>query len=182
MYRHTIIETSWGYFGFAGTNQAVCRTCLPVDTPDIARQVLLEGLKIRADRLPFDAALLPHLQKKVLAYFNGLNVDFSTEIAVDIKKLGSFDRKVLQTCARIGFGHTMTYGQLARVIGYPHAARAVGNALARNPIPLIIPCHRVLRSDGGLGGFSAIGATELKQRLLDLEQAHSLVTACATAQ
>jgi methylated-DNA-[protein]-cysteine S-methyltransferase len=180
MIRHAIIETSWGYFGIAGTEEAVWRTCLPVDTPDIARQVLLEGLNTTSDRLPLQTNLLPHLQKKILAYFNGRNVDFSTETAVDLGSMGNFDKTVLQACAKIKPGHTMTYGQLSRTIGYPNAARAVGNALARNPIPLIIPCHRVLRSDGGLGGFSAIGATELKQRLLDLEQSHSrITTVCA---
>jgi methylated-DNA-[protein]-cysteine S-methyltransferase len=180
MIRHAIIETSWGYFGIAGTEDALCRTCLPVETPDIARQVLLNGLNMTADRLPYQSDLLPSLQTGILAYFNDQTVDFSTGIAVDLGKMGNFDKAVLQACARIKPGSTTTYGQLARTIGYPHAARAVGNALARNPIPLIIPCHRVLRSDGGLGGFSAIGATELKQRLLDLERSHERVSAvCA---
>lgn len=177
MIQHTIIETDWGYFGIAGTEEAVSRTCLPVETPDIARQVLLNGLNMTADHLPYQSDLLPSLQTGILAYFNGQNVDFSTGIAVDVGNLGNFNRAVLEGCSKIGFGSTMTYGQLARTIGYPNAARAVGNALARNPVPLIIPCHRVLRSDGGLGGFSAIGSTELKQRLLDLEQ----LTACISA-
>jgi O-6-methylguanine DNA methyltransferase len=181
MLRHAIIETNWGYFGIAGTEDAVSRTCLPVDTPDIARQVLLEGLNTTIESLPYDPHLLPHLQKKILAYFNGRTVDFSTEIAVDLGKLGNFDKSVLQACSKIGFGSKTTYRQLAQAIGYPRAARAVGNALARNPVPLVIPCHRVLRSDGRLGGFSAIGSTELKQRLLDLEQSHSRATACAMA-
>jgi methylated-DNA-[protein]-cysteine S-methyltransferase len=177
MPKHAIIETAWGYFGIAGTEDALCRTCLPVETPDVARQVLLEGLRTTADRLPYDSNLLPNLQAKISAYFNGQNVDFSIGIAVDLSNLGNFDRTVLDACSKIGFGRTMTYGQLAQTIGYPHAARAVGNALARNPIPLIIPCHRVFRSDGGLGGFSAIGSTALKQRLLDFEQLTARISA-----
>lgn len=176
MLQHAIIETSWGYFGIAGTDEALCRACLPVETPDIARRVLLDGLKITADRLAYQPDLLPSLQTRILAYFNSQNVDFSTGITVDLGKLGNFDRAVLQACSRIAFGRTMTYGQLAQTAGYPGSARAVGNALARNPIPLIIPCHRVLRSDGGLGGFSAIGSTDLKKRLLDLERSHSRLT------
>jgi methylated-DNA-[protein]-cysteine S-methyltransferase len=181
MFRHAIIETTWGYFGLAGTENAVCRTCLPVETPAIARQVLLEGLKTTADNLPFDARILPGLQAKITAYFNGQNVDFSTGIAVDIGNLGDFNRTVLEACSKIGFGRTTTYSQLARSIGYPLAARAIGNALARNPIPLIIPCHRVLRRDGGLGGFSAIGSTDLKKRLLDFEQLTARISAFTAA-
>jgi methylated-DNA-[protein]-cysteine S-methyltransferase len=176
MLRHAIIETSWGYFGLAGTENTLCRTCLPVDTPALARQVLLEGLNTTPDQLPCQPDLLSSLQSRILAYFNGRSADFSTGIAFGLGKMGSFDRTVLEACAKIPFGRTLTYAQLARTIGHPSAARAVGNALARNPIPLIIPCHRVLRSDGALGGFSAIGSTALKQRLLDFEQAHSRIT------
>ncbi len=181
MFRHAIIETSWGYFGIAGTADALCRTCLPVDSPDIARQVLLDGLHATPDQLPYQRDLLPQLQSKISAYFNGQNVDFTTGIGVDLGNMGNFDRTVLAGCSKIAFGRTATYGQLARRIGYPLAARAVGNALAHNPIPLIIPCHRVLRSDGGLGGFSAIGSTTLKQRLLDFEQLTARISAFSNA-
>ena len=181
MFRHAIIETTWGYFGLAGTANAVCRTCLPVETPAIARRVLLEGLKTTVDNLPYDSSLLPNAQAKVAAYFNGQNVDFTTGIAVDLGNMGNFDRTVLDACSKVGLGRTTTYGQLAKAIRCPLAARAVGNALARNPIPLIIPCHRVLRNDGGLGGFSAIGSTDLKKRLLDFEQITARISTFAAA-
>jgi len=79
-------------------------------------------------------------------------------------------RKVLRACRNIPHGQTATYGALAARVGSPAAARAVGGAMAANPIPLIIPCHRVLRADGGLGGFSTTGGTATKQRLLQHER------------
>jgi methylated-DNA-[protein]-cysteine S-methyltransferase len=181
MYRYTIIETAWGYFGLAAADAALARTCLPVETPNTARHVLLDGLKTTPDSVPFQRNLLPTLQKSVLAYFNGQIVDFSTETAIDLGKMGHFHKRVLEACSQIPFGKKTTYRGLAETIASPGAARAVGNALARNPIPLIIPCHRVLRTDGGLGGFSAIGATELKQRLLVHEQSHLRASVCAKA-
>ncbi len=114
-----------------------------------------------------DPRLFPHLQKQLRDYFDGRSVEF--DVPVDFSPLSPFQRKVLSACAEIGYGRTMTYGQLARRIGSPHAARAVGGALARNPIPLVIPCHRVIAGDGSLGGFSAPQGVTLKRRLLDLE-------------
>jgi methylated-DNA-[protein]-cysteine S-methyltransferase len=175
MIRHAIFKTRWGYFGLAGTDRTLCRTCLPVSEPSIAKAVVLSGLFCDST-LP-DKGLLPDLQEQIAAYFEGQNVDFSTKIEVDLADRRPFERTVLNTCRRIGFGRTMTYAQLAAAVGSPRAARAVGNAMASNPVPLIIPCHRVLRSDGGLGGFSAIGSTDLKQRLLNLEQLHTCVSA-----
>jgi len=79
-------------------------------------------------------------------------------------------RQVLQACRNISFGQTRTYSDLAKQVGSPNAARAVGGVMAHNPIPLIIPCHRVLRTDGGLGGFSAPGGIAIKQKMLHHEQ------------
>ena len=105
-------------------------------------------------------------EERIIAYFEGENVDFSTDPAVNLDALSPFDRKVLQACRKIRPGETTTYGDLAVRAGHPGVARAVGSALAHNPIPLIIPCHRVLRSDGSLGGFSAPGGLTTKQNLL----------------
>jgi methylated-DNA-[protein]-cysteine S-methyltransferase len=80
-----------------------------------------------------------------------------------------FQRAVWNAAALIPFGHVQTYGWIAAQIGRPAAARAVGSALSRNPLPLIVPCHRVVRGDGALGGFFASGGTALKRRLLEHE-------------
>ncbi|MBE3144695.1 MAG: MGMT family protein [Planctomycetes bacterium] len=87
-----------------------------------------------------------------------------------LDSLPAFTRKVLDACRKIPAGKTVSYSQLAGMIGKPRASRAVGSALARNPIPLIIPCHRVVHSDGSLGNFSAPGGTSLKKMLIDLER------------
>jgi methylated-DNA-[protein]-cysteine S-methyltransferase len=85
---------------------------------------------------------------------------------VDLARLGPFEREVLAHLRRIPAGQVRTYQQIAQALGQPGAARAVGTACARNPLPLLIPCHRVVRSDGGLGGYSLRGGPHLKRRLL----------------
>jgi methylated-DNA-[protein]-cysteine S-methyltransferase len=88
---------------------------------------------------------------------------------VDLDGLPPFQRKVLLAERRVPYGRTITYGALAAKVGRPRAARAVGQALAHNPVPLVVPCHRVIAAGGGLGGFG--GGLALKRRLLALEGA-----------
>ncbi len=88
---------------------------------------------------------------------------------VDLSQVGPFHRRVLEQLRRIPRGQVRTYRDIAREIGHPGATRAVGTACARNPVPLVIPCHRVVRSDGGLGGYSLRGGVVLKRRLLEQE-------------
>jgi prevent-host-death family protein len=90
---------------------------------------------------------------------------------VDLTRVPPFERAVLQTLRRIPPGQVRTYGEIARALGKPAAARAVGTACARNPLPLLIPCHRVVRSDGGLGGYTLRGGVALKRQLLEAEGA-----------
>lgn len=97
------------------------------------------------------------------AYFEGGNT--ATPPLLDLADVSEFDQIVLGACAKIGFGRTKSYGELARAVGRPNAARAIGGAMARNPIPLLVPCHRVVATGSGrLGGFS--GGLPLKQWLL----------------
>jgi methylated-DNA-[protein]-cysteine S-methyltransferase len=138
----------------------------------MAEEKLLAGA---AGDAHLEARFFGPLQERICAYFEGENVDFSTNPAVSLPSIGPFGRQVLEACRRIEFGRTMTYAGLAGQLGRPHAARAVGNALAANPVPLIVPCHRVLRTDGHVGGFTAPGGPAVKQRLLTHEQ-----VACAS--
>jgi len=96
--------------------------------------------------------------------------DDLADLPVDLD-VGAFDRRVLDEVRRIPPGRTRSYGEIARRIGAPRAARAVGNAVAKNPAVVVVPCHRVLPSSGGLGGYSATGGPTTKRRLLERERA-----------
>ncbi|MHC4325154.1 MAG: methylated-DNA--[protein]-cysteine S-methyltransferase, partial [Planctomycetota bacterium] len=126
---------------------------------------LLENLP----QAQFDGSFFKKLQKQITAYFEGSCVNFSPDIPVSLDGFGGFSGKVLTACRAIEFGQRTTYAGLAKKAGRPAASRAAGNALANNPLPLIIPCHRVLRTDGKMGGFSASGGISFKKRLLALE-------------
>jgi len=122
------------------------------------------------ERLGVVPARDPHPPEDLLRGLRG----FFTDLAwypgpVDLSRLGSFQRRVLEQLRRIPRGQVRTYRDIAREIGHPGATRAVGTACARNPVPLVIPCHRVVRSDGGLGGYSLRGGVTLKRRLLAQE-------------
>ena len=106
---------------------------------------------------------------QVLDYLEGRRKDFTFEY--DLRSLTPFQHNVLTTVQKIPRGEYLTYGDLARRIGKPGAARAVGQALGSNPIPILIPCHRVLAADGSLGGYSGRGGVRTKEALLRLEGA-----------
>jgi methylated-DNA-[protein]-cysteine S-methyltransferase len=108
--------------------------------------------------------------RQVREYLRGERDAF--DVPLDLSSLTHFQSQVLQTVMRVPRGEFITYAELARRIGRPKAARAVGQALGSNPIPIIIPCHRVLASDGGLGGYSGRDGVRTKARLLRLEGAH----------
>ncbi|MGD0575854.1 MAG: methylated-DNA--[protein]-cysteine S-methyltransferase [Anaerolineales bacterium] len=92
-------------------------------------------------------------------------------LPIDWRRMSPFQRRVLKATSRISYGQTKTYGEIADQAGHPGAARAVGQAMGSNPVPLVIPCHRVLGAGGSLGGYSAPGGVDLKRRLLQLEGA-----------
>lgn len=115
-----------------------------------------------AEQVP---AELESLKQDLATYFAGRKTRF--KVRLDLSREPEFTRKVLLACARIPFGETRSYADLAREVGNPRAARAVGQAMARNPIPVVIPCHRVLASGGGLGGFGC--GLDWKRFLLSLE-------------
>ena len=102
-------------------------------------------------------------------------MQFSSKQKQTLASLTPFQKKVLLECVKIPKGETITYAELARRIGKPHAAREVGNALAKNPLAPLIPCHRVLRSDGALGGYSAKGGIKKKRMLLLSEKTSSML-------
>jgi len=164
--KYTIFKTQWGYFGLAAGENGLFRTCLPLARPEKVKSLLLQDLQ--GPR--YDKSLFKTTQDRISAYFEGACIDFGN-VPVVLNSLRRFCSLVLSACRDIEFGRTITYLGLAKKIGRPTAARAVGGALAKNPLPLIIPCHRIICSDGKIGGFSAIGGKDLKAKLLKHEQA-----------
>ena len=164
--KYTIFKTKWGYFGLAGTEYGLLRTHLPGPKPEKIKPQLLKDLQAAQ----FDKTFFRTTQEQIAAYFEGTRVNFR-DITIVLDGFSFFVSSVLTACRNIGLGRTTTYSGLAKNLGRPAAARAVGNALAKNPLPLIIPCHRIVCSDGKIGGFSAPGGKELKAKLLKHEHA-----------
>jgi methylated-DNA-[protein]-cysteine S-methyltransferase len=108
--------------------------------------------------------------RAIVALLAGERRDLA-DIALDDDGIDDFQRRVYEATRAIKPGETATYGEIARAIGEPGAARAVGAALGRNPFPIVVPCHRVLAADGALHGFSAPGGIATKRRMLEIEQA-----------
>lgn len=147
---------------FAGTDPATTAPEWPVDTDAASRAAGAAGVHPAAGAVAAAAA------GELAAYFAGCLTHFT--IALDpsaTARASSFRRRVWQALGHVGYGRTVTYGELAGLIGCPTAARAVGGALGANPCPVIVPCHRVVAA-AGIGGFA--GPLEFKQRLLRLEQ------------
>ncbi len=130
--------------------------------PDHVIEELAERISPRVLEAP---ARLDPVRRELDEYFAGRRTEFETPI--DWSHLAGFTRKVLRATAGIGFGETSTYAGVALRAGSPRAMRAAGNALGANPMPVIVPCHRVLRTGGALGGYT--GGIERKEYLLRLE-------------
>ena len=138
---------------------------------------------IRTGRLeqPASAAarrLAERAREEIVEYLRGKRAFFS--VPVDLSEAGAFQRRVLEAARQIPFGEARPYAWVAERIGNPHAVRAVGTALGRNPVPLIVPCHRVWRADGGLGGY--LFGVALKRQLLELERSTPVLEGCISTR
>jgi len=162
---YSLFDTAIGPCGIAWSERGLTRLRLP----ETDRSVTERRLRVRdakaSDAMP---AQISQLITDIQGYMSGRSVDF-TAVAVDLTYVEPFQRKVYGAARSILWGQTVSYGELARQIGSPGAARAVGHALSRNPVPVIIPCHRILAKGHRIGGFSAPGGTFTKERLLALE-------------
>jgi methylated-DNA-[protein]-cysteine S-methyltransferase len=160
-----LFDTKLGVAGIAWSDDGITRFRLP--DPDRAaaeRDVKTKGTPAEPP------AAIAAVVEEAKRYFAGERIDFSA-IKLDLASIDAFRRAIYDALRKVGFGETVTYGELAKRAGAdaPQVAQDVGVAMARNPVPLIIPCHRVLAAGGKLGGFSAPGRTEAKQRMLALE-------------
>jgi len=161
---YAVWPTAWGPMG-AVAGRGLRRVVLPhYQMKDLVDLLRWEDAGALRDRRPFEKLI-----DLTCEYFNGRRADFS-EISCELPPEGTFTGKLLRACRSIPYGQTQSYGQLAGRIGRGGSARAVAAALGRNPIPLVIPCHRVIYSDGRTGGFSALGGVKLKERMLAMER------------
>ncbi len=160
--KYALFKTKWGYFGLAGVEKGLLRSHLPGGNKETVRTGLLVNLPYAEYKPDF----FKPVQELVIAYFESKAVNFGMDIPVLLEGISQFTMQVLTACRKIPSGETISYKNLAKRIGKPLAARAIGAAMAKNPLPLIIPCHRVIRNDGQMGGFSAFGGTAFKKKLL----------------
>ncbi len=169
---YCIFEVTGGFCGIAWSGAGITRLCLPTRGAAAATQMLLRRAPDSTPATP--PPEIAEIIGTVERYFRGERVDFSSA-RLEIGGQGDFQQRIYQALRKIGWGQTTTYGALAKELGAgPQAARDVGEAMARNPVPLIIPCHRVLAAGGKVGGFSAPGGADTKMRMLELEGVHTL--------
>lgn len=165
-----VFETSLGFVGLDWNERGLTRLVLP--TPDRATaEKRLAGWGVRTDA--GDAPRPDFIDEAIRIisdYARGEAAELAA-IPVDLGSLDAFDIAILQALRRLGHGEVVTYGELAERSGNPGMARETGAALGRNPVPLVVPCHRVVAAGGKLGGFSAPGGSRTKARLLAHEHA-----------
>jgi O-6-methylguanine DNA methyltransferase len=167
IFYYSIAETAIGWIGIAGNEEGLRKVVLP----EYRREDVLSELNrffqpcrklIMADNQFFSEIA------RIREYFNGKLTQFE-KIIINLEDYTTFQRDVLLKTREIPYGITHTYKWLAEQAGYPKAFRAVGGVMRINPLPLIVPCHRVVGSQGKLTGFSATGGLELKRKMLELE-------------
>jgi methylated-DNA-[protein]-cysteine S-methyltransferase len=165
---YCLFDTAIGVCGLAWRGAVVVSASLPEEDAETLRRRLARRHPGAAETEP-PAAIVA-----VVAEVQALMAEGTRDlahVAVDLEGLEPFARQVLELTRRIPPGRTRTYGQIAAELGQPQAAQAVGVALGRNPVPIIVPCHRVLAAGGKSGGFSAPGGRMTKLKLLAIENA-----------
>jgi methylated-DNA-[protein]-cysteine S-methyltransferase len=167
---YLIFETAGGFCGIAWNEVGITRSQLPTKNAEAAERMLLRRAPGSEPDAPPPVAA--EAAAAVKRYFEGERTDFSA-LTLDLDDQDAFFQQIYAAARRVGWGRTTTYGTLAKELGAgPEAARDVGEAMARNPVPLIIPCHRILAAGGKVGGFSAPGGATAKMRMLELEGVH----------
>jgi methylated-DNA-[protein]-cysteine S-methyltransferase len=154
-------ETPIGEVLVAATPRGLCRISYFGEDAVVARLAVQYGPRVLRSPKPVDP-----VRRQLDEYFEGRRTEFDLELDLDVP---DFYRQVLGELARVPFGETTTYGTLARRVNHPTAARAVGTVMNRNPIPIVLPCHRVIGANGSLVGYA--GGLDVKRRLLALEGA-----------
>src|SRR6188768_784900 len=164
----TLFDTAIGRCGIAWGSNGICGVHLPEATPSATRRrMILRYPEVKESAPP------PAVQRavdRIVTLLRGEAAELE-QIALDMRLVPPFHRRVYELARTIPAGKTLSYGEVASRIGSPGAARAVGQALGKNPFAIVVPCHRVLAAGGKPGGFSANGGVETKLQMLRIEQA-----------
>jgi methylated-DNA-[protein]-cysteine S-methyltransferase len=160
----TAFETSLGWMAVAWTERGLARFTMGHPSAQAAL-VAAGGRAVSSAEAP---QMVCEVVDRLQAYAAGQPVTFD-DLKLDLSHLTAFQQRIVQHCRKIPRGKTLSYGELAAKAGSPGAARAVGSVMAKNRFPIVVPCHRVVGSGGGLGGFSAPEGLTLKTRMLQLE-------------
>ncbi len=158
---YTVFKTDMGWMTIVGSERGLASINLPHNS---SRQAL-ESLGKIIENVASSPDRFRDLTRRLIAYFDGHKVSFTDEL--DLSNATQFQRKVWQAARLIPYGETRSYGWLAEKVAKPGAGQAIGQAMSKNRLPIIIPCHRVIAGDGSLGGFT--GGLDMKRRLLQLE-------------
>jgi methylated-DNA-[protein]-cysteine S-methyltransferase len=164
----TFFETAIGTCAIAWGMDGVCAVQLPGASQSATRKRIRALCPNAVEQAPSSEAAAA--RDSIVALIAGTHVDMSA-IRLDMADLPPFDRGVYEVARTVGPGETTTYGEIAKRLGMPREAQAVGQALGKNPFPIVVPCHRVLAKGGKTGGFSAPGGVATKLRLLAIEGA-----------
>ena len=164
----TVFDSPIGTCGIAWSARGIAGLQLPEASAEATRARLRRRWPDAIESEP--PAGVGRAIERVQGLLKGESVDLS-DIPLDLESAPEFHRKIYEVARTIPPGQTMTYGEIARRLGMPHEAREVGQALGRNPVAIIVPCHRVLGADGKMGGFSANGGVATKRRMLEIEGA-----------
>ena len=165
--KYAVLETPIGWMGVVASDEGVRRLTIPLPTPDEAMQ----GIAFEASAAELDNEYFAEFEDKLQRLFDGYEVTMEDE-DLDLPDAPEFTKAVWKATREIPWGETRSYGDLAAAVGRPRGARAVGQVMASNPVAVLIPCHRVIASDRGLGGYG--GHIEMKKRLLKLEGAEGV--------
>lgn len=168
---YALIETAIGWIGIAWSERGLTRVQLPARDRQATERRLLSTLAGRAVENADMPAPISALAEMLRRYGAGEAIDFSG-VPVDLDGVDGFRRAIYDAARRLGFGETTTYGGLAEDAGHKGRAQETGKSLGRNPVPIVVPCHRILAAGNRIGGFSAPGGSHAKERLLGMEGVH----------
>ena len=165
---YALFDTAIGRCAIAWGERGITHCALPAASEEALRRHIARGVP-QADEQPAPPAIAAAITR-IVALLAGARDDLC-DLVLDLDDVTEFHRRVFAAARAIAPGNTITYGELARRLGTPGAAQAVGQALGANPFPIIVPCHRIVAADGSLGGFSAPGGARTKRRMLQIEGA-----------